>query len=184
MFFLSLRISIYFQLTLSSRFFCPPPCLYLFGKGWQKKQRHIDRDGESEYDIWPYAFIGIGNSDQDVQQLTFEDKVSFDFILCKDLFICLPPFEKCENFARTLSVETNNIFLGTKIVFKTTQRKDHCQDQSLPLLTCLWKVWELRENYKLRSQANSFLAEGLFSKQLTFDEKVSHHVTTTFSFQR
>eukprot|EP00794_Sanderia_malayensis_P016677 gene16677-18369_t len=89
------------------RFFCPPPCLYLFGKGWQKKQRHIDRDGESEYDIWPYAFIGIGNSEQDVQQLTFEDKLlyasgkSVGLFNSKRIKVISKPSKKKQSFKNT-----------------------------------------------------------------------------------
>ncbi|PRD31294.1 UNVERIFIED_CONTAM: Su [Trichonephila clavipes] len=66
------------------RFFCPPPCIYLLGDGWRKKQEQMVHDGESEQGSQLCAFIGIGNSDQEMQQLDFNGK---SYCAAKTLYI-------------------------------------------------------------------------------------------------
>ncbi|XP_020911842.1 recombining binding protein suppressor of hairless isoform X1 [Exaiptasia diaphana] len=67
------------------RFFCPPPCVYLFGKGWRNRQRLLQQAGEDDGKKQPIAFIGIGNNnEQEMQQLLIEEK---GYGAAKTLFI-------------------------------------------------------------------------------------------------
>jgi hypothetical protein len=65
------------------RFFCPPPCIYLTGKGWDLKQEDLHGDDQSE-PVRPCSFIGIGNSDHDMQRLSLDEK---NYCAAKTLFI-------------------------------------------------------------------------------------------------
>ncbi|WAR02438.1 SUH-like protein [Mya arenaria] len=67
-----------------TRFFCPPPCIYLFGSGWKRKKEELEGSGASEQEATVCAFMGIGNSDQEMVQLNMEGK---DYCAAKTLYI-------------------------------------------------------------------------------------------------
>ena len=53
-----------------------------YGDGWRRKKEELLRAGESEQGSQLCAFIGIGNSDQDMQQLDLNGKVREEIPTC------------------------------------------------------------------------------------------------------
>ncbi|XP_071288691.1 recombining binding protein suppressor of hairless isoform X4 [Agelaius tricolor] len=115
------------------RFFCPPPCVYLMGSGWKKKKEQMERDGCTEQESQPCAFIGIGNSDQEMQQLNLEGK---NYCTAKTLYIS--DSDKRKHFMLSVKMFYGNsddigVFLSKriKVISKPSKKKQSLKNADL-----------------------------------------------------
>ncbi|XP_031415897.1 recombination signal binding protein for immunoglobulin kappa J region a isoform X3 [Clupea harengus] len=115
------------------RFFCPPPCVYLMGCGWKKKKEQMEREGCSEQESQPCAFIGIGNSEQEMQQLNLEGK---NFCTAKTLYIS--DSDKRKHFMLSVKMFYGNsadigVFLSKriKVISKPSKKKQSLKNADL-----------------------------------------------------
>ncbi|XP_051940560.1 recombining binding protein suppressor of hairless-like isoform X1 [Hippocampus zosterae] len=135
------------------RFFCPPPCVYLLGSGWKKKLEAMQKEGCTEQEAQPCAFIGIGNSELEMQQLNLEGK---NFCAAKTLYIS--DTDKRKHFmlsVRMLYANSANIggFLSKriKVISKPSKKKQSLKNADL----CIASGTKVALFNRLRSQTVS-----------------------------
>merc|ERR1719230_1207293 len=135
------------------RFFCPPPCIYLYGDGWRKKKDDMQRQGETDQGSQLCAFIGIGNSDQDMQQLDLNGK---HYCAAKTLFIS--DSDKRKHFMLSLkmfygNVEDIGVFHSNriKVISKPSKKKQSLKNADL----CVGGGTKVALFNRLRSQTVS-----------------------------
>jgi len=135
------------------RFFCPPPCIYLYGDGWRKKKDDMQRQGESEQGSQLCAFIGIGNSEQDMQQLDLNGK---HYCAAKTLFIS--DSDKRKHFLLSLKMFYGNttdigVFQSKriKVISKPSKKKQSLKNADL----CIASGTKVALFNRLRSQTVS-----------------------------
>ncbi|XP_013860315.1 recombining binding protein suppressor of hairless [Austrofundulus limnaeus] len=135
------------------RFFCPPPCVYLMGTGWQQKTAKMEKDGCTEQEAQPFPFIGIGNSDQEMQQLYLEGK---NFCTAKTLYIS--DSDKRKHFMLSVKMLYGNssnigVFLSKriKVISKPSKKKQSLKNADL----CIASGTKVALFNRLRSQTVS-----------------------------
>ncbi|XP_008274236.1 recombining binding protein suppressor of hairless-like isoform X1 [Stegastes partitus] len=135
------------------RFFCPPPCVYLLGTGWQKKLENMEKEGCTEQEAQPCAFIGIGNSEQEMQQLNLEGK---HFCTAKTLYIS--DSDKRKHFMLSVKMLYGNssnigVFLSKriKVISKPSKKKQSLKNADL----CIASGTKVALFNRLRSQTVS-----------------------------
>ncbi|XP_071511793.1 recombining binding protein suppressor of hairless-like [Diadema antillarum] len=135
------------------RFFCPPPCIYLLDPGWKRKREQVLKDGETEAGSQVCAFMGIGNSDQDMQQLNLEGK---DYCAAKTLYIS--DSDKRKHFFLTVKMFYGNgddigVFNSKriKVISKPSKKKQSLKNADL----CIQSGSTVALFNRLRSQTVS-----------------------------
>ena len=115
-------------MIIDCRFFCPPPTLYLTGKGWEDKKKQIEvkkTEGKGQVQR-PCAFIGIGNSEQEMQQLSLEDKVeiTFHLIFAQHFTDCVYIYDVYHvNFTTHTHTHCMQMFCAAKTLYISDQDK-------------------------------------------------------------
>ncbi|CAG7834087.1 unnamed protein product [Allacma fusca] len=135
------------------RFFCPPPCIYLVGDGWERKREEILESGETEQGSQLCAFIGIGNSDQDMQPLDLNGK---NYCAAKTLYIS--DSDKRKHFLLSVKMFYGNgqevgVFQSKriKVISKPSKKKQSLKNADL----CIASGTKVALFNRLRSQTVS-----------------------------
>jgi len=135
------------------RFFCPPPCIYLYGDGWRNKKEELLRLGETEQGSQLCAFIGIGNSELDMQQLDLNGR---HYCAAKTLFIS--DSDKRKHFQLNLKMFFGNgcdigVFQSKriKVISKPSKKKQSLKNADL----CIASGSKVALFNRLRSQTVS-----------------------------
>ena len=135
------------------RFFCPPPCIYLLGDGWTRRREEMMQSGLNEQEAQICAFIGIGNSDQEMQPLDFNGK---NYCAAKTLFIS--DSDKRKHFMLSVrALYGNGLNIGTfhskriKFISKPSKKKQSLKNTDL----CIASGSRVALFNRLRSQTVS-----------------------------
>lgn len=139
------------------RFFCPPPCIYLYGEWHNNKPiegASEDTEGQSENtENQVHAFIGIGSNEQEMQQLRIEGR---DFCNAKTLYIS--DSDKRKHFMLSVKMFLSNgselgIFNSRriKVISKPSKKKQSLKNADL----CIASGTKVALFNRLRSQTVS-----------------------------